>query len=127
MYEKLEKCPVCGKNKLSNYFICKDHIVSGESFALSLCDNCKLIFTNPRPLRDLIGNYYDSKDYIPHSDKTSILNISYRYIRKFNSQNKIKLISNYSSPGKILDVGCGTGNFLQSSKKMAGKFPELNQ
>ena len=116
MYEKLDTCPVCGKDKFSNYFICKDHVVSGESFALSLCENCKLIFTNPRPAKELIANYYDSKDYTPHSEKKSIVNLIYRLVRTINNRGKIKLISKYSGKGKILDVGCGTGNFLKSCR-----------
>lgn len=112
MYEKLDTCPVCDASQFSNYFICKDYVVSGESFALSICEDCKLIFTNPRPIRDLIGNYYDSKNYIPHSEKNSSLNIIYRTIRSVNNRNKLHIISGYTEKGKLLDVGCGTGHFL---------------
>ncbi len=112
MYEKLDKCPVCNESKIVNYFICKDYVVSGESFALSLCDNCKLIFTNPRPIKDLIENYYKSEDYIPHSKKLSNLNLVYRIIRQMNNRHKLKIINRFSGKGILLDVGCGTGNFL---------------
>jgi SAM-dependent methyltransferase len=117
MYEKLEKCPVCGESKFNNFYICKDHVVSGESFALSACENCGLVFTNPRPVIDLIGNYYESRDYIPHSDKVSLLNSAYRFFRNFNNRNKIEVVSRFSEKGKMLDVGCGMGNFLNYSLK----------
>ncbi len=116
MYERLEKCPVCNQDKLNNYFICKDFVVSGESFALTQCENCKLIFTNPRPRREFINKYYESPNYVPHSKDRSFMNTIYRWVRIYNNRNKLKVISEYSEKGNILDVGCGTGNFLEYCK-----------
>ncbi len=122
MYEKLDKCPVCNESRFVNFFICKDYVVSGESFALSLCENCKLIFTNPRPVKDLIGNYYKSEDYIPHSKKLSNLNIVYKVIRRMNNRYKLNAINRFADRGSLLDVGCGTGNFLEYCKNSGWKI-----
>ena len=127
MYEKLEKCPVCGDTGFSNYTICKDYVVTGESFALSACDNCGLIFTNPRPVPELIGKYYNSENYVPHTGKVTLLTSVYRFFRNFNNRYKINVINHSAEKGELLDVGCGRGNFLEycSSKgwKVSGVEP----
>lgn len=113
MYEKLERCPVCGNSNIINYFICTDYTVSGESFALSICSHCNLIFTNPRPAKEIIGKYYNSYNYQPHTNRQTLTDRLYRFIRSINNRQKINLINRVADKGKLLDVGCGTGSFLK--------------
>ncbi len=118
MYESLKKCPVCGDNSFANFLIVKDHAVSQESFAIVACKNCTLKFTNPRPASEHIARYYESSAYISHTSKgNSLLNIGYKTVRRFTLRSKLKIVNNYSQKGKLLDVGCGTGHFLEVCKK----------
>jgi len=115
MYEKLEVCPSCKNTNFKNYLICSDHSVSGESFALSKCTKCELVFTNPRPDEEALPKYYESKEYISHTNKAnSFINLIYKIARHFTIRSKIKLINSYHNKGTILDYGCGTGHFLKS-------------
>jgi 2-polyprenyl-3-methyl-5-hydroxy-6-metoxy-1,4-benzoquinol methylase len=88
-------------------------MVSQETFEIVSCDNCAFKFTQPIPeLKDL-GNYYESVDYISHSDENkNIISRIYYLVRNYTLQKKLKLVSSYVSKGKILDYGCGTGKFL---------------
>jgi len=118
MYLKLESCPLCHNGYFDNYMICKDHQVSGESFAIVECSNCKLKFTNPRPGPENIVKYYVSDSYDSHSTRIkSLYGVIYRIARYFNLKNKIKLVGKFAQKGTILDVGCGTGEFLQTAGK----------
>lgn len=118
MYEKLEVCPVCKHASFSNYLICTDHSVSGESFALSKCDNCELVFTNPRPDENSIGKYYEDINYISHSNKSNnLINFVYKIVRKYTLAKKVRLIKRYTNGKNILDYGCGTGEFLYQCQK----------
>lgn len=120
MYEKLEECPSCGHTSFNNHLICKDHLITDESFALVKCSKCQLVFTNPRPTIDNSGSYYQSDDYISHSNNgNSLINILYKLVREYTTRQKYIHISKYVKTGRLLDYGCGTGHFLSKSKDFA--------
>ncbi len=114
MYEKLEECPSCKHPQFNNFKICKDHSVSGESFALVKCSKCQLVFTNPRPVIEEIHKYYNSSTYISHTNKgNTLVNILYKIARVYTLRRKLKAIRKFTPRKRILDYGCGTGHFLQ--------------
>jgi len=114
MYKKINTCPLCKSKDIKNLIICKDHLVSGESFAINECGNCSFKFTNPRPLDEELNKYYQSEDYISHTNKAnSLRHIIYKTVRNYTLKRKLKLINTLSRKGNILDVGCGTGEFLK--------------
>ena len=117
MYERLDSCPLCNSGQLQNKLITIDHAVSGESFAIVECEQCKLNFTNPRPSEDDIHSFYDSESYISHSNHTnSIYDLAYKTVRYFTLKSKLSLINGLNTKKTILDYGCGTGHFLMKCK-----------
>ena len=117
--EILSDCPVCSGKQFAPFISCKDYTVSHETFHIVECSSCGLKFTNPRPSESVIGKYYQSEDYISHSNTSKgIINSLYKIARKFTISRKVNLIKAVSSDGKsILDYGCGTGEFLNGMKK----------
>ncbi len=115
MFAKTDECPACGHINTKNYLICVDHSVTGESFALVKCDNCSHVFTNPRPSDDRLGTYYQSTDYISHTNKiTSPIHLIYKLVRQITLRQKESLITKLNKKrGSLLDYGCGTGHFIQ--------------
>lgn len=117
MYEKLETCPSCKHTSFNNFLICKDYLTSQESFAIVKCSKCHLVFTNPRPDQDNIGRFYQSDQYISHTNSgNSAINLIYKLIRRYTTHTKIKHIKKYMTSGRLLDYGCGTGFFLSKTK-----------
>ncbi len=113
MYEKLENCPSCNSSEFVNHIICDDFSVSQESFAIMKCTNCDLLVTSPRPDLSSIGKYYESQDYISHTNKgNGIINSIYKQVRKYTLKKKYQLIDSLTDKKKILDYGCGTGEWL---------------
>ena len=116
--EKINKCLVCEKEEFKNYLNCTDWFLTNEKFDIIECKNCGFIFTNPRPEINIIEKYYESEDYISHTNqKKSVLNSVYEIVRKQKIKNKYKLISKISSGKRILDIGCATGELLNKFKK----------
>jgi 2-polyprenyl-3-methyl-5-hydroxy-6-metoxy-1,4-benzoquinol methylase len=117
-YERLEKCPVCGKTEFRNKLVVEDKTVSHESFAIVQCEGCGFQFTNPRPNAFEIGHYYESDDYVSHNSAAAgLVNQAYRVARFFTMRRKVSLLNKLAPRrGKLLDYGCGTGHFLAAAK-----------
>lgn len=112
-------CPVCNSTQINPLLTVKDHSVSGEAFVVWQCSNCTLRFTQDVPDEDSIGPYYQSQEYISHSNTDKgLLNKLYQRVRKLTLEQKAKLIIHYTKEkGKILDVGAGIGAFLWTIKQ----------
>lgn len=118
MYTKFDKCPLCQSEQIKNLLICKDSFLSNESFAINECNQCSLRFTNPRPIDEELPKYYHSENYISHSNKsTGLTAYAYKLIRNYTLRQKLSIINTLSNKGRLLDLGCGTGEFLEVCKK----------
>jgi 2-polyprenyl-3-methyl-5-hydroxy-6-metoxy-1,4-benzoquinol methylase len=116
--KNITKCPVTGSN-LSHFIECLDYLVSNESFDLKANADNSILVTTPRPEDNNLGFYYESEDYISHTDSSrSLFHKIYQLIRNVALNNKLKLIKRLNgNPGTLLDYGCGTGDFLELAQK----------
>lgn len=102
------------------YFLTvKDYSVSKETFELYYDETLDMLITFPQPSLENLGKYYESEDYISHTDsKRSLFQKLYHYIKNIALKNKLNLINSLQpDKGKILDIGAGTGEFLLVAKK----------
>ncbi len=100
------------------YLKVKDFSVSQKEFALYLDTSIDLLATTPQPSSDELGSYYESEDYISHTDSSrSWFEKIYQFIKKTAIQQKLKLVlAQQKNKGILLDIGCGTGDFLAAAK-----------
>ena len=101
------------------YLTIKDFSVSQESFDLYWDENYDMLITYPKPSPNDLQRYYESEDYISHSDKKSgVFNMIYQFVRGFTLKNKLKIIEQFQpNKGSLLDIGAGTGHFLDLAQK----------
>ncbi len=114
------ECPICKSRDLQKFTACNDYTVSHETFQISLCSDCALGITTPRPDINKLGEYYQSEEYISHSGKSSGgLGFLYKIARSFSlNWKKEQILRHKKGKGeKILDFGCGTGEFLSTMNK----------
>ena len=81
----INACPVCGGTHLKRVMTCTDFYASGEQFELYSCDDCSFTFTQGVPVEAEIGKYYETPDYISHTDtRKGAMNNIYHYVRSYN-------------------------------------------
>ncbi|TAH20365.1 MAG: class I SAM-dependent methyltransferase [Cytophagales bacterium] len=114
------ECPICSGKNLIPFLVCKDYTVSGEQFEIAYCQPCHTGLTQNIPDQASIGSYYKAESYISHSNtKAGLINRLYHYARNWMLRSKYDLVSKatHVHQGSLLDIGSGTGYFLDMMKK----------
>ncbi len=103
----------------THFLTVKDHSVSKEIFDLYHDEALDMLITHPQPGLDTLGKYYESEDYISHTDnKRSLFEKAYHFVKQIALKNKLALINSLqSNKGRILDIGAGTGDFLLTAQE----------
>ena len=126
----IDKCPICGQSHFKKVMTCTDHYATGESFDLCRCLSCGFMFTQEVPVEAEIGRYYESPDYISHSDThKGLMNSIYHKVRKYMLLKKASLVKKSSGLvcGSILDIGTGTGYFINTMKEKGWKVSAIEK
>jgi 2-polyprenyl-3-methyl-5-hydroxy-6-metoxy-1,4-benzoquinol methylase len=102
-----------------HFLTVKDHSVSKETFDLYHDETMDMLVTYPQPSLENLGKYYESVDYISHTDsKRSLFEKAYHFVKSIALKNKLELINSLQpAKGRILDIGAGTGDFLSVAKQ----------
>jgi SAM-dependent methyltransferase len=115
---EITTCIVCGGNTLTTELHTKDWLVSHEDFEIKNCDNCGFRFTSNPPAAGDAGPYYETEEYVEHSDnKEGLTNTIYHYARKWMLKYKFSLVSKYAKGKRLLDIGSGSGYFINHMKQ----------
>ena len=105
------------QKNLKLFLNCKDHTVSGELYRVMKNQEYDFLVTSPVP-SDL-AKYYQSEDYISHTDaKKSLFDNVYQIVKRHTLKKKVALLNSFLPEQKtVLDIGAGTGDFLHACKK----------
>jgi SAM-dependent methyltransferase len=112
-------CELCGQDQSELLFETPDrlHNLPGK-FNIVQCKNCGLIYINPRPVD--IRAYYPPDSYAAHGGKRSKSHFSVAPLRSVGLRRRRRAVLARKRSGRLLDVGCGTGDFLNAMKQKSG-------
>ncbi len=119
-----DTCPVCKGDTFTDFLDCTDFTVSGETFKIMECTGCKFKITQDVPDEASVEAYYQSEDYISHSDSSKgLINKAYHVARTYMLGQKRKIVIQHTlkKTGTLLDIGAGTGYFAAHMKNHGWK------
>ncbi|HEY0298232.1 MAG TPA: class I SAM-dependent methyltransferase [Arachidicoccus sp.] len=122
------QCPLCNSNNIQSVFYAKDYTVSPEDFEIVQCKDCTLRFTQNVPDQQSIGKYYKSENYISHTNTSKgFINKMYQAVRRRTMKQKVKIVQQQTGliTGNLLDIGSGTGTFLNAMKNAGWQITGL--
>jgi SAM-dependent methyltransferase len=105
-------CPMCGPQAAQTlrYDFAPYRVVS--------CSNCGLVFLSPRLTEDAILKLYSDQEYyvseVSGQGYDEYLEVRPNWIKTFSK--RLDQILKYQKPGKVLDIGCGPGFFLEAAQ-----------
>lgn len=102
------KCNLCDSDNYKIILEVKDYRcqTTDEVFNLVMCKNCGLIYLNPMPAVEDLKNYYPEEYY----DVNSCYLL--KFVNNFFGSLKIRNVLKYKNKGRLLDIGCGGGDFI---------------
>ena len=117
--KEITTCEFCGSTQYRLIFTGHDRLLGIPGiFSWYECIQCGLLFLSPQPDEEEIQQYYPD-EYIPFQtaiqDERSWLR---RTDRRYGLYKRCRAIQQLTSkPGRILDVGCATGIFLDGMQQ----------
>lgn len=112
------KCPWCQSEKAHIHLSLKDYFLTQEPFDIMVCEDCGLLYTTPKPSDEKLGDYYKSDDYYSHQEnKKGFIPRVYEAVKSVNLKHKIAIATQGKEPGRLLDIGCGVGDFLHFAEQ----------
>lgn len=106
----------------TNCYICKeilkkeDHIIVTNKFSYLICPNCHTGILNPKPSFDQVYKLYDKKTYFIKLSAPVKNKIQQWILTKRIFKTPQEWVASKFPIGKILDVGCGNGEFMKYLK-----------
>ena len=112
------QCPFCHSEHTELHIKLKDYFLSQEEFEILKCRQCGLLFTSPRPSDSELGRYYKSDEYLSHNEnKKGLIPFIYNRVKRVNIANKFKIATSGISAKRLLDFGCGVGDFVSYAQQ----------
>jgi len=104
-------CVLCDSVNLETYIYAKD-MNAGRN--ILKCRQCGLVFFEDGKCNTLTldDSYWDSSEHLRVYEKDIV-----QEDFKIEFRNRLKAINQLKPKGKILDIGCGIGNFLNVARK----------
>ncbi len=116
-------CNLCQRDQSTLLYEVQDWLLNKpeNTSRLVRCENCGLIYQNPRPTEGEIGQFYppeyDNFEVDQEKQKASPL---MQRVMQYGINKRSRVVLREKPSGSLLDVGCATGIFLETMRKLPG-------
>ena len=114
-------CNLCGSDRHETHLVRSDlNLFYKGDFRLVRCVACGHVYLNPRPTAEELPVYYPENydQYVEAiSQQPSLL---FRWDRQYGLRKRCRAVLRHRQNGRLLDVGCATGNFLDAMRQNSG-------
>lgn len=112
-------CALCGGRDEEHFLERGDRLhTSLATFRYVRCRRCGLIYLNPRPIQGAMESYYPDRyeGFITEKENCIFrLGAQYRMVKRCRAV----MARHGLSKGRLLDIGCATGDFLAAMRRQA--------
>ncbi len=127
----VEACPVCGAREFRRWLSLPDRfrLTETESWPLAFCKRCGVGFLQELPAAELLASCYPDDGYDPFisaGGPRSLLDRIYVSLRKLSLAIRFHRLGKPKIGTRLLDVGCGTGEFIAYAHERGWKSQGLD-
>jgi len=101
-------CPLCGAGEAKTIYTDRIKGIANE-FVIVRCAACAMAYTNPVPTAESVTRHYSSSSLQAGLDAAHRKH-SPEFLRSLSAQ-RMRSVAGLCAPGRLLDVGCGFGEF----------------
>lgn len=115
-------CEICGANSPEPAASRSDLMLGGdEIFTMCRCPSCGALYQHPRPTEAAIGQFYPPDSSYPAYRRDPAAEPPLRRLtRRRVLRRRCALVTRHVAAGRLLDVGCATGDFLGEMAQTPG-------
>jgi len=110
---EIANCPLCGSESGV------DTQFEFKPFNVVTCRNCELMFLSPRLTEPSIFKLYQDRSYYQSSISgqgyDEYMDVRENWLKTFN--RRLRVIQEFKPKGRVLDVGCGPGFFMEIAER----------
>ena len=106
-------CELCGSREA------RDHILR-ERDRIVHCTGCGFLYATPRPDETTLAGWYEDEGYLRGKTRfgpVDLCSVEHRVLARASAQERLGVIEKLHPPGRLLDVGCGPGHFLETARE----------
>ncbi len=106
-----QSCPYCKSNNYKEQY--KTFDIFSNNYEIAKCNDCNAYFLTPNPTSELLAQAYDETYYGGSKDEEKFEGFIEKGLNYFRKKRAKRIAEYANKKGKVLDIGCGNGQFLE--------------